>query len=200
MPVLSTEELERRAEITMDMCDGVQPMHMPFYDLSMTYSAERALAAFELYDHLIEHSADAASLIGAVQEAIGHIGALSRYFWPSPAGKKNKQQALRMARGRKLREHFGLTDESPLADRELRNAWEHFDEKLDTYLLSNDAGYFFPTPLMDSHALADESVGKIFKLIDTENECLVLLGKKFFFRPLRDELERVFFQHEEMDL
>lgn len=200
MKILSTEELECRAEITMENCGGIQPMHMAFYGLSMNYSAERALAAFELYDHLIEQGADASLLIGAVQEAIGHIAALSRYFWPSPAGKKNKQHALRMARGEKLREHLGLTDESPLADRELRNAWEHFDEKLDTYVLSNDAGYFFPTPLMDSHTLADEAVGKIFKLIDTENECLVLLGKKFFFRPLRDELERVFSQHEELNL
>lgn len=200
MKALTTEELERRAEITTDTCSGIQPMHMAFYRLSMTYSAERALAAFELYDHLIKQGADASSLIGAVQEAIGHIAALSRYFWPSPAGKKNKQHALRMARGKKLREHLGLTDDSPLADRELRNAWEHFDEKLDTYVLSNDAGYFFPTPLMDSHTLADEAVGKIFKLIDVKNECLVLLGKKFFFRPLRDELERVFSQHEELEL
>ncbi|UVK88771.1 hypothetical protein LOY52_01515 [Pseudomonas sp. B21-051] len=192
MSELDPEELEQRAKLTLDMCGGIQPMHISFYALSISYSAERALAAFELYDHLIEHVADAASLISSVQDAVGHIGALSRYFWPSPSGKKNSQHALRLARGEKLRKHYKIADNSPLADRELRNAWEHFDEKLDTYVISNDAGYFFPTPIIDSHTLADDPTGKIFKLLDPEHECLVLLGRKFFFRPLRDEVERIF--------
>jgi len=87
---------------------------------------------------------------------------------------------------------YKITDDSPLANRELRNAWEHFDEKLDAYVLSNDAGYFFPTPIINSHTLADDPAGKIFKLLDPENHCLVLLGQKFFFEPIRNEVERVF--------
>jgi len=189
---LDHEELEERAGITVQMCNGIQPMHVAFYNLSIKYSAERALAAFELYDYLIENNPDPASLISSVQEAIGHIGALSRYFWPSPSGKKNNQHALKMARGEKLRAHYKIDTDSPLSDRDLRNAWEHFDEKLDTYVMSNDAGYFFPTPIINSHTLADDPVGKIFKLLDPEHECLVLLGRKFFFRPLRDEVERIF--------
>lgn len=189
---LDHEELEKRAGITVEMCKGIQPMHMAFYTLSISYSAERALAAFKLYDYLIENNADAASIISAVQEAIGHIGALSRYFWPSPSGKKNNQHSLKMARGEKLRAHYKIDMDSPLSDRELRNAWEHFDEKLDTYVMSNDAGCFFPTPIIDAHTMADDPVGKIFKLLDPEHECLVLLGRKFFFRPLRNEVERIF--------
>ena len=193
--MISNEELERRARITIDMCGGIQPMHMAFYCLSISYSAERALAAFKLYDYLYRENADASSLISAVQEAVGHIGALSRYFWPAPHGKKKneiKQYELRMERGKKLREKFKITEDSPLSDRELRNAWEHFDEKLDTYLLSHDAGYFFPTPMIQSHTIAGDPVGKIFKLLDPEKECLVLLGSKFFFGPLRTEVEKIF--------
>ncbi len=193
--MISNEELERRAEITLDTCGGIQPIHIAFYDISIRYSAERALAAFELYDYLRYENADAESLISAVQEAVGHVGALSRYFWPSTLGKKKKvikQYELKLARGKKLREKFKISEESPLSDRDLRNAWEHFDEKLDTYVLSNDAGYFFPTPMIQSHELADDSVGKIFKLLDLESECLVLLGKKFFFGPFRTEVKRIF--------
>jgi len=69
MSELDPEELEQRAKLTLDMCGGIQPMHISFYALSISYSAERALAAFELYDHLIEHVADAASLISSVQDA-----------------------------------------------------------------------------------------------------------------------------------
>lgn len=193
MVEIDNDELERRAELTLEY-SGIQPMHNPFYTYSVQYSAERALAAFEQYDYLLTQTDDAAVLISEVQEAIVHVGALSRYFWPSPAGnKKNKhQKCLRMDRGEYLKKLYKITDDSILANRELRNAWEHFDEKLDTYLLTHMAGYFFPSPIIGSHELADDPIGKIFKLLDPDAECLVLLGKKFFFAPLRQEVERLF--------
>jgi hypothetical protein len=177
---ISFEELERRAALTVEYSEGIQPIHTIFYDFSIKYSAERALAAFELYDKFLKNKGGAEQLVGAVQEGVGHAGALSRYFWPSPNGKRNKQYELRMARGRRLREIYRVTDTSPLLNRDLRNAWEHFDEKLDIYILSHDAGYFFPAPMVGPHELADDNLGKIFKLIDVERGCLILLGKKFF--------------------
>lgn len=193
MEEINNEELERRAESTLKY-GGIQPIHNPFYTYSVRYSAERALVAFNNYDYLLTKTDNAAILISEIQEAIIHVGALSRYFWPSPArNKKNKyQKSLRMERGEYLRKLYQISDDSPLANREIRNAWEHFDEKLDTYLLSHLAGQFFPTPIIGSHELADDPVGKIFKLLDPQAECLVLLGKKFFFAPLRREVERIF--------
>jgi hypothetical protein len=192
MEHITIEEMELRALQTVKACGGIQPMHAPFYTLSIGYSAERCLSAFDLYERLLESGAEPAALISAVQEAVGHAGALSRYFWPSPTGKRNNQYELKLARGKKLRDMYKVNEDSPLANRELRNAWEHFDEKLDSYVLSNDAGYFFPTPIMESHTLADNPIGKIFKLIDPHNHCLVLLGKKFFFEPIRCEVEKIF--------
>jgi hypothetical protein len=106
--------------------------------------------------------------------------------------KQPKQIEMRKKRGEYLRQQHSVTDDSPLHNRALRNAWEHFDEKLDTYLISNVAGYFFPNPIAGSHTLADDPIGRIFKLIDTENECLVLLGEKYFFAPIRVEVQRIF--------
>lgn len=193
--IINNQELERRAKITNEQCNGIQPPHLMFYSQSIHYSADRCLAAFERYDELVVNGGDAFDLISVVQEAIGHAAALSKYFWPSSMGDKNRlkeQIAMRQSRGTKLREHFGITDTSPLFERSLRNTWEHFDEKLDTYVMSNDAGYFFPSPLIGSVELVDEPVGHIFKLIDPQKQCLVLLGKKFFFQPIREEVERIF--------
>lgn len=187
-------ELERRAKITHENCDGIQPMHMAFYRQSIHYSAERCLNAFERYDSMVG-SDDAYELISSIQEAIGHAAALSRYFWPTTMGKKKEipeQLAMRQSRGIKLKKHFGVTDDSPIANRDIRNAWEHFDEKLDTYVISHDAGFFFPSPMIGHHETVDEPAGKIFKLIDPSNEVLILLGRKFFYRPIRDEVERIF--------
>ena len=193
---MDNQELELRAKITNETCQGIQPMHLAFYGQSISYSAERCLNAFERFDSM-SGSDDAHELISLIQEAIGHAAALSRYFWPTSMfmGKKSdakEQVVMRQSRGKKLRIHFDVADDSPIANRDLRNAWEHFDENLDTYLISNDAGYFFPSPMIGNHEIADEPVGKVFKLIDPESEILILLGKKFYYRPIRDEVERIF--------
>lgn len=190
---LQEEELSRRALTIIDQCGGVAPYAMAFYGLSIKYSAQRAVGAFQLYSRLIDNETEPSLLISTVQEAIGHSSALSRYFWPSPGGRESKEiKRLRKSRGEKLRKHYHLSDDSPLGSRELRNAWEHFDEKLDLFLLSNDAGYFFPMPIIGSHTLADDPVGKVFKLLDPDAECLVLLGEKYYFKPVQDEVEKVF--------
>lgn len=59
------------------------------------------------------------------------------------------------------------------------------------FLLSNDSGYFFPAPMLEYHRLADESMGKIFKLVDPINGYFVILNEKFEFFPLIDEVERI---------
>lgn len=195
---MDNQELERRAKINTDLCNGIQPMHTVFYQHSIYYSAERCICAFNEYQRTLEdQTLDPCHLISTIQEAIGHAAALSRYFWPTSNGDKKKQPEqleMRKKRGENLRTIFGVTDDSPLHNRDLRNAWEHFDEKLDTYLISNDAGIFFPNPIIENHSVADEPPGKIFKLIDPNSECLVLLGKKFFFGPIRTEVERIFAQ------
>jgi len=192
MVEISKEELERRAEITATQLGGIQAIHRAFYQLSMRYSYERAQAAFQRYDQLSTVNDSASELIAAAQEAISHTAALSRFFFPSNLGPKSHRKALRFARAERLREDFSVSEDSPLANRELRDVWEHFDERLDEFLLLNDAGTFFPLPMHGSHTLADDPLGKIFKLIDSEEHCLVLLNRKFFIGPLRSELSRVF--------
>ncbi len=196
MKELEEKELLRRISIVNNTCAGIIPYHEVFYIHSILYSAERSLAAFERYFNLLKSdSGDAALLISSVQEAIGHAGALSRYFWSSGLGRKSPKELikLRQERAKKLREKFELTESSPLRDRALRDAWEHFDERLDIFLITIDTGgYFFPTPILDEHSLADEPDGWIFKLLDTKAHCLVLLGKKFFFIPIIAEVTKVY--------
>ena len=76
---MNNEELELRAKIINEECEGIQPMHIAFYDHSIHYSAERCLNAFAKYDSVLGGD-DAYELISSIQEAIGHAAALSRYF------------------------------------------------------------------------------------------------------------------------
>ena len=50
---------------------------------------------------------------------------------------------------------------------------------------------FFPSCKIGSHTLADDPTGHIFKLLDIDSECLVLMGGKYFFAAIRDEVKRI---------
>ena len=201
MQELDIDEKETRAKLVVEDYDGIVPYCEAFYIHSIMYSAGRCLESFDRYRQLKKEEISPEYLICIVQEAVGHAAALSRYFWPSPGGKKKEpnQRILKESRGEKLCKSFGLDKESALYNRDLRNAWEHFDERLDQYLLQNDAGYFFPSCIVDSHTLADDPVGHIFKLLDPEAECLVLMGKKYFFIPIYEEVLRIFDKAREAD-
>ncbi len=139
-----------------------------------------------MFEAQVVHEADAHSTFASIQEALTHAAALSRFFWP--VGKKNR---LAQARGKRLREVFAMNDDSALRFRDLRNAFEHYDENLDRYLLEDNSGYFFPTPLIDNHELADEALGNIFKLVDPNGGICVLLGRKFEYRTIQREIKRI---------
>lgn len=193
---IDRRELERRANIVLRDFRGVLPHAEPFFLHSIIYSARRALRAFEEYDSLPREQVHAEQLVGAVQEAVGHSGALSRYFWPSMVGHNSKRplDRIKESRAEKLRSAFNFDETSPLYNRQLRNACEHFDERLDAYLIENDTGFFFPGCVVDDHTLVDDPREHLFKLIDPTAECLVLLGEKYFFAPIRDEVRAVFDQ------
>ena len=195
------EEKERRAKIVVDDSEGIRPVCEAFYIHSIIYSARRCLNSFDRYDCLKDGAGDPESLISILQEAVGHAAALSRYFWPSKNSKKGKyQKVLKESRGAKLLHAFNLDNDSPLYNRDLRNAWEHFDERLDSYLLEAESGFFHPDCLSGSHELVDNNPSAhIFKLLDQDAECLVLMGDKYFFTLIREEVQRILSKAESFD-
>lgn len=192
MGVIDAKERERRAAVVAQN-GGILPHYDAFYNLSVRYIAEQGKQAFDRYLERVDDGCPPDELIVTVQTAVGHAAALSRYFWPSISESKRVSAIgqLRVERGKRLRNTFKVTDESPLHSRSLRNAWEHFDERLDDYLLSVDAGVFMPTGLIGEHTAADDPIGHVFKLLDPDAECLVLLNKKYFFGPIHAEVKRI---------
>ncbi len=172
--------------MTLEEHRGIYPVFEIFYLQSILYSADRSAHAFRNFDKAVSQHLAPDFIFAAVQEALTYAGALSRFFWPMKADKK-----LAFRRGARLRQAFELDDTSPLKWRRLRNAFEHFDEDLDQFLLEDRAGYFFPSPIIGDHHLADDDLGHIFKLVDPSGGVCVLLGNKFEFRPIQAEVERI---------
>lgn len=179
---------EREAKL-IEEYQGIYPMYEAFYIESIIYATDRSEDAFRRFDAAFTAggNTDEAEIVATVQEGLTHAAALSRFFWPM----RKKGDALAVARGLRLRTAFNLGDGSPLQSRKLRNAFEHFDEDLDRYLLKDPIGCFFSGPMIGSHELADDDLGNIFKLVDPLQGICVLLGEKFEFRQMRNEVQRI---------
>jgi len=181
-----SDELKRREKIVIDEFGGICPIYEAFYLESLVYAAGSSVSAFARYDEAVERGTDKAAIVAQVHEALSHAASVSRFFWPAP------KKGIPPRRAEKLRETFELDETSPLYARDLRNALEHFDERLDDYLLGEISGYIFPAPMVDSAALADEALGYIFRLVDPVTDTFVLFGKKYPFGHLREAVTSVF--------
>jgi hypothetical protein len=186
-------ERAERASTIVEQYQGIYPPFEAFYIHSIIYSAMCVNGAFRQFDTVKAKRQEPLVIVSTVQEALTHAAALSRFFWPA------SKTPLALARGRRLREAFALGDDSPLRARQLRNTFEHFDERLDRFLLEDRAGFFFPAPLVDDHILNDEVIGNIFKVVDPELEICVLLGERFEFSSIRSEIETILAQAVAMD-
>jgi hypothetical protein len=178
-------DLLRKEGIIVGEYAGVAPVFEIFYLESIVYAAGRASDAFQRHDEALKTGSSDAVVVATVHEALTHAAALSRFVWPS------RVAGMPGARGAKLRAAFSLDEQSPLHDRDLRNALEHYDERLDRFLLQDIAGYLFPGTMVGPADLADEELGHIFQLVDPEAEIFVLLGEKHTFGPLRRAVEGV---------
>lgn len=195
MALLNEDDRKEKEVLIARQYNGIYPVYEAFYIHSIIYAAERSDAAFQRFDEAIAANLTPTLVVATVQEALTHAGALSRFFWPV----KKKENELTVARGNRLRDAFALDETSALKWRRLRNAFEHFDEDLDRFLLDDRVGCFFPSPLVDDQALADDLIGHIFKLVDPKHGICVILGEKFEFRPIRSEVLRILSRAREMD-
>jgi hypothetical protein len=124
---------------------------------------------------------DCSIALDHVQNILFRAAAVSRYFWPS---RKPFEP-----RGEWLRSAFGVKDDSALRNRELRDAAEHFDERLDKYLQHGISGYVIPEwfgPQQDKAVPTH-----YFRAYFINTGHLRILDQDFFVQPIVDEVIRV---------
>lgn len=179
--------LKERGNRVASEFDGIIGPFEAFYVESIIFTALRCLTAFDRYERAVSTRSSAAAIVDSAHEALTHAADLSRYFWP--ASREHKE--LAKARASRLRQSFGVVEGSPLESRALRDALEHFDERLDKYLLGDLAGTFWVEPLVGDAVIADDPRGHVFRLVDPSSLIFVIFGEKHEFGGLRQEVERV---------
>src|SRR6266849_8982602 len=63
----------------------------------------------------------------SIQSFLVATANISKFLWPIPR---------RETRGKQLREFLSVQDDSPLKRRKVRDSFEHFDERLDSWISS----------------------------------------------------------------
>mgnify|MGYP006145554677 CR=1 FL=1 len=173
----------------------IWPPYEAFYIQSMLFnssSAVRSILRLEsIFAKLPEHPTTedvdllpTKIVLNELQNMVVQAASLSRYFWPVRAEHK--------LRGRVLRECFAMTEASPLFNRDLRNAIEHFDERIDKYFSRGAFGYFFPE-YVGARPDDDGVPGHFFRAYFVDTGEFRLLDEDFEMKPLADEV--LFVQH-----
>lgn len=166
------------AQIEIEKEGGILPMFEVFYLESIKYAAERANAAFVRFDEALVNGDIQGLVVANIQEALTHIGELSRIFWPS------RDNGISNLRAQKLRRAFGLDETSPLKNRDLRDALEHFDERLDNYLKDFPVGQLITDPVVGPIDKLAPPI-RIFRMVDPVSLIFVMLDQKYEFGDLR---------------
>jgi hypothetical protein len=177
-------ERQRRETIVIEENAGVLPYMEVMYLASVIYAAEAAIVAYQRYVRAREQEDGDSAAASAIHEALGHAAGLSRFFWPS-GGKLPK------VRAKYLRNRLAVEGDSPLRNRRLRDALEHFDERLDEFLLADCVGLLLPEPMVADVNQVDDPTAQIFKLVDPWNGVFVVLNERFAFQAIIEEVARI---------
>jgi hypothetical protein len=179
----------------------IWPPHEAFYIRSMLFSAQsamRSLTQINAVMHVVaENSPEdpiaalpVLHLLGELQNLVLQSAALSRYFWPT--------RTAHDWRGAHLRKAFGVSDDSPLRARDLRNALEHFDEQLDRYLEDGIVGHILPE-YVGPCAEPDGVPVHLFRAYYVDTGVFELLGRRYETGPLAKEVGAIYERLTKMD-
>lgn len=163
---------------------AIQPMFETFYLESMLFNSQSALASFQRISDLLAAGLWAADdaetenhwdeMLDALQNAVSRSAALARYFWPVRDGKADEHRR----RGSMLRQAFSVTQASPLRGKHLRDALEHFDERLDRYLASGVVGHIVPSYVGSAPTNRDVPL-HVFRAYYVDTGVFEILGEQY---------------------
>jgi len=178
----------------MGVGDGrIWPPYETFYIQGMLFNCQSAIRSIARISNVFERLPQEVSdedlrqlpthaILNELQNVVVQGAALSRYFWPVRKGHEG--------RGAHLRESLSIVDGNPLQARELRNAIEHFDERLDLYLASGVVGYIFPE-FVGPRPRENGVSGHFFRAYFIDCGVFRLLDGEYQMEPLVAEILRI---------
>jgi len=161
--------------------------HEVFYIESMLTISHNAMIEVSNFHEIIRqidsNNFEGDRLLDSVQNFITYSASLARYFWPSGKDK------IHQLRGERLREAFSIEDGSVLKDKKLRNFIEHFDEKLDSYLLKGMIGNIIPSYVGLKRQITE--VDHFFRAYFLDDASIRVLDLEYKVDPIIQEVVKI---------
>lgn len=205
MGLLAADDLERAIEGSMQArTQGPEPVFEP-----------DALSPEELYEHglamgrhfdLVEHWRH--RIWGSTRGVLIAAANVGKVLFPLQSRRTKK---LTPTRGDDIRARLGVLEDSPLANRDLRDAFEHFDEKVEQWWLDADGGLYYDGLIVETAVSPDEDIGAalgenvggmVFQLrgrttrdamrvFALHRRSVIQYGTEYRLTPLIDEMKRL---------
>jgi len=144
-------------------------------------------AATELQRALVAARHDPDEMVNvwiAVQNLLNATANVSKACW----GQRGRRKRVR----KDLRDSLGIAEPSPLRDPDIRNHFEHYDERLDEWWRTsprhNHMDMSVASPLSSVRGLDAQDM---FRVIDPVTMEVVFWGQTFALRPIVYEAERI---------
>lgn len=174
--------------------ESIHPPHHVFYELSIAFCAKSAMRSIDLVASTLEKLSSedgfgqvsreqSTALLDEIQNVVLQAAAVSRYFWSVRKGHEARAEALKS--------RYQVLDTSALRmSKDLRDAIEHFDERLDKYLAAWPVGHFFPEYFGPEGRRSGVRV-HFFRAFFVDSGTFEMLGNRYEVQPIVDELVRV---------
>jgi hypothetical protein len=164
-----------------------------FYIQGMLFNTQSACRSIARISHALDKLPEQANeddfialhthaILNELQNVIINGAALSRYCWPVRKGHEERAEHIREA--------LSVSEDNPLYSRDLRNAIEHFDERLDKYLSSGIVGILIPE-YVGPKPYGGGVPGHFFRAFFTDIGVFRLLETEHGMEPLAEEIIRI---------
>lgn len=109
---------------------------------------------------------------------------VSKLLFPAP----RKDHKSTINRGKTLRKLLDVNDDSLLENRDLRDHFEHFDERLDIYFQSTRKHTYIDMNIGDLSEFKGLDRKEVLRHLDDKNQVVIFLGEEYDIKALKQEL------------
>ena len=146
---------------------------------------EACFAAVGEFNEILADRQSRKDLFRPAKEVIYQAGIISKLLWPP--GSKNKERRKRaMTRGEILRRTLAVSQDHPIRNRALRDHFEHYDERLDSWAAESPNRNMVKRLVGPRSAIGGSAItdGDIIEHYDPELRRLSFRGEHFDFQEL----------------
>jgi hypothetical protein len=141
-----------------------------------------AVRAFAIMNAAL-HQRDQETFWFGMDAGLGALGNISKIFFP-PGTRSQTQR-----RGRQLRAAFGVGHDSLLQNRALRDAFEHFDERIDQWFRQSPRRNFADRLIGPAGMIQGIDAGDMFRHFNPETQAVSVVGDELGLQALIDEVQ-----------